>query len=456
MEQLTHDGPRDTWPTDRAGLMALSDAAAEVDLWTTAARLGGRAISPDPRDVGPRIEVVWRMWRAGRPSEALGLLAALPDEVHPALPLLRAAAVATRDRTAAAVRAMLVTAGRLAPRAQNLMIVALAAEEVGDHATARDAAQRYLAAVRPDEPALRGIVAPAQAAHGDTVAAVTSTEQACAGRVTGREAPIDAVVDQLREDGRDDLAVRYLAEGVLRTGRPRYGELLEQLLPARVRQRRTRIAAPLLLILLLVLGGVALRPHGDVPVVGLLVPTVVGLGVSVRSVLTRVPGTTLRQTHRITAAVNRHRRRDGRDDLVLPALGAAATGFAYGAVTGATRTTEPLTRIALPPLVVGGLFAAGAAALVLVVGGRRRTRVRAALRERVPVDRCRCWERDWFAGPTWHDYLRQHLEAGGSDRALGATLLRCPATAKTWMHVDDADLTVRVVLPEPADPAAHL
>ena len=40
------------------------------------------------------------------------------------------------------------------------MIIALAAREVGDRAVACDAAQRYLATVRPDAPALRDIIAP--------------------------------------------------------------------------------------------------------------------------------------------------------------------------------------------------------------------------------------------------------------------------------------------------------
>ena len=101
------------WPTDLDSLMAFSDAAAAVGLWADAARLGEHAVSPDPRYVETRLEVAWRMWRAGRPGDTLGLLAALPDQVHPSLPVLRAAAVATRDRTPAAVDTMLATAGRL-------------------------------------------------------------------------------------------------------------------------------------------------------------------------------------------------------------------------------------------------------------------------------------------------------------------------------------------------------
>ena len=60
---------------------------------------------------------------------------------------------------------------------------------------------------------------------------------------------------------------------------------------------------------------------------------------------------------------------------------------------GATRTTETLTRIALLPLLIGLLFAGGAVAVV-VVGRWRRARARAHLDERVPADRCHCWERD--------------------------------------------------------------
>lgn len=405
MEQLATE--HETWPTDRGSLLAFSDAAAAVDLWAAAARFGEHAVSPDPRDVATRLEVAWRMWRAGRSADALGLLAALPDEVHPALPVLRAAAVATRNRTPAAVDAMLATAGRLPSSPQNLVVVALAATQVGDRVVARDAAERYLATVRPDEPAMRGIVAPAQAVDGETAAAVASTEQACAGRAAHPDAPVDTVVAELRAAGQDDVAARYLAEGFLQTGRLRYGELLDQLLPVRLRRRDT--------------------------------------------------GTTPGQTTRTVDAVTRYRNRVGRRSPVLPVLVAAVAGFGYGAWKGATRTTETLTRIPLLPLVVGLVFGAVAAAAMAtaVVGQRRRARVRAVLQERVPSDRCRCGERDWFTGPAWHDYRAGHLTAVAADRWTGAALLRCPGTAKTWLHVDDADLTVRVTLPEPTGPAPH-
>jgi hypothetical protein len=442
------------WPTDLDSLMAFSDAAAAVGLWAAAARLGEHAVSPDPRYVETRLEVAWRMWRAGRPGDALGLLAALPDEVHPSLPVLRAAAVATRDRTPAGVGAMLATAGRLPVSPQNLMIIALAAREVGDRAVAFNAAQRYLATVRPDAPALRDIVAPLQAMNGEMAAAVASTEQACAGLAADADAPVDRTAGELRAAGRDDLAARYLAEGVLQTGRPRYGELLDQLLPARVRDRSTWILAPPLLVVLVVLIGVSARLPGDMAAAGLLPLVAAGLAASSWGILTRLPGTGLAQTHRIVGALNRHRKRVGRSGLVLPALAAAVAGFGYGAWKGATRTTETLTRITLLPLLIGLLFAVGAVAVV-AVGRWRRARARARLDERVPADRCHCWERDWFAGRAWRDYRDGHLTTVAADRGQGAALLRCPTTAKTWLHVDESDLTVHVVLPEPSDADRH-
>ena len=106
------------------------------------------------------------------------------------------------------------------------------------------------------------------------------------------------------------------------------------------------------------------------------------------------------------------------------------------------------------PLLIGLLFAAGAVAVV-AVGRWRRARARARLDERVPADRCHCWERDWFAGRAWRDYRDGHLTTLATDRGQGAALLRCPTTAKTWLHVDESDLTVHVVLPEPSDADRH-
>ena len=75
------------------------------------------------------------------------------------------------------------------------------------------------------------------------VAAVASTEQACAGLAADADAPVDRTAGELARVGRDDLVARYLAEGVLQTGRPRYGELLDQLLGPRP-DRTTWIVAP--------------------------------------------------------------------------------------------------------------------------------------------------------------------------------------------------------------------
>ena len=165
--------------------------------------------------------------------------------------------------------------------------------------------------MRPDAPALRDIVAPLQAMNGEMVAAVASTEQACAGLAADADAPVDRTAGELRAAGRDDLVACYLAEGVLQTGRPRYGELLDQLLPARVRDRTTWIVAPPLLILLVALIGSSVRLPGDVATAGLLPLVAAGLAASSWGILTRAPGTGLAQTHRIVGALNRHRKRSG-------------------------------------------------------------------------------------------------------------------------------------------------
>ena len=223
------------------------------------------------------------------------------------------------------------------------------------------------------------------------------------------------------------------------------------LLSARVRDRTTWIVAPPLLVLLVVLIGASVGLPGDVATAGVLPLVAAGLAASSWGILTRVPGTGLAQTHRIVGALNRHRKRVGRSGLVLPVLAAVAGfGYGYGVWKRATRTTETLTRIALLPLLIGLLFAAGAVAIVVV--GRWR---RARLDERVPADRCLCWERDWFAGRAWRNYRDGHLTTLAADRGQGAALLRCPTTAKTWLHVGESDLTVHVVLPEPSGADRH-
>jgi hypothetical protein len=94
-------------------------------------------------------------------------------------------------------------------------------------------------------------------------------------------------------------------------------------------------------------------------------------------------------------------------------------------------------------VLLGGLVAA----VMLLFRRRRRARLAAERDERVSAEHCRCWERDWFAGPGWRDYLAAHLVMTAADARLDAVLLRCPATGKAWLHNPAAEVTVRVVLP---------
>jgi hypothetical protein len=317
------------FPTDPATLMACSDAFVSVELWEQAARVGERAVRPDDPDPTARLEVAWRLWRAGRPEAALALLAGLPDSTHPFLALLRAAAAASRDRTPDAVAAVLAEASAMSPGGLTLKIVALTAAEVGDRRVARDAAARYLATVDAEDADLRWIMAPVQAAN-DLAAAVASTERACAGRLADPDGPVAEVVTELRDTGHGAVIYRFLAEGFHLTGRLRYGQLLVQLLPRRILHRDIWIIAPMLVAVAAFLGFLGVRPHSAL---GAIIPMTLffgGFAVTFGAVWLRAPEASVLQTVRIAKAVYRYRGRSGTASLVLPVLGMGVAGFGVG------------------------------------------------------------------------------------------------------------------------------
>lgn len=449
-------GPGTTaFPGHPAFLRACSDALVDVGLWAGSAGFGELAVPAGDPDVTGRIEIAWRLWRAARPDAALTWLAGLPDDTHPVLPVLRAAAVATRDPTPDGLAAVLREASARPPTGLVLRIVVLAALAVGDRGVALDAAARYLATVDADDPDLRRIMAPEQATAGDLATAVASTEWAATGRPGDADGPVREVVAELREAGRDGVAQRFLAEGFHRTGRSVYGELLVEQLPRRVLTRDATIVGGVVgmfagLALLVSLS----RSTG---LAGFLAGALVGLGavvVMVRGVLLRAPGSNRVQTNRISLAVSRHRSRSGSADLALPVVGVFLAVFAVGLFLSSGRTARTVELPGVLLVLAIAAVGAGLAALATMQFRRhRRSRLAAAEDARlVTPERCRCWERDWFAGPSWHRYRAEHLALTATDPRSGAVLHRCPTTDKAWLHMPAADVTVRVLLPAEAEP----
>jgi hypothetical protein len=436
---------------DRPTLRACSDALFGVGLWAGAARLGELSSPPDGADALWQLEVAWRLWRAGRPEAALARMAELPDATHPVLPALCAAAVATRDRTPDALAALLRETSALAPDALVLRMVAHAAVIVGDRVVALDAAARFLATIDADDATMRRIVAPAQARDGEIDAAVTSTEWARAGRPGDPDRPVHEIVAELRQDGRDDAAVRLLADAFIRTGRPVYGELLAGMLPPRLRFRERGMLLGLLVAVAAVPALVGFGPPVG-PVVAVLLG-VAGIAVFAWAATMRAEGADLEQTNRVSKAATVHGRRSGTFSLWNPVVAAAllAMGFAAFVTLLSLRRGIPPEAVALLVASVLPATAVTAAGAALNRHVRRRRAAAAEQAARVPVDRCRCWERDWFAGPTWHAYGVEHLVPAAADPGSGVVLRRCPTTGTTWLYAADAELLARVRIPESAE-----
>lgn len=436
---------------DRATLRACSDALAEMGLWEGAARFGELAATAAD-EVPERMELAWRQCRAGRPDAALAHLKWLADDAHPLVPVLRAAVAATRDRTPAALAVLLREAGGLQPVGVVLRLVVVAALAVGDRAAALDAASRFLATVDADDAEMRRIMAPAQAAAGDIALAASSVECARAGWPADPDQPVREIVDELRAAGSGGAAIRLLADAFHRTGRPGYGELLVADLPRRMLNRERDLLIAMLGVISAIPAAVLLdRVPGPVAAIVALLLAAGGAALFTRALLGRASGSSRDQTNQINKAVALHRRRSGTFSPWTSVAAAVAIVMTFAAiVVGHSDGQLPLTTglLLVEAVIPVAALAAGAALLV-----RRRQRSRLAAQEaaRVPADRCRCWERDWFGGPVWHAYCSGHLAPAVADDAAGAVLLRCPTTDTTWLHAVDVDLTVRVRLPDGAE-----
>lgn len=440
-----------TFPDAPGVLRACSDALAGARLRPEAAVFGELSL-PDA-DPWERLEVAWRSLYAGRADAALAVLDEVPDDAHPLAPVVRAAALAARARTPDALAGLLRVVATRPPGAVSLHAVVIGALAVGDRGVALDAAARYLATVDGDDPEMRGLAAPGQALDGDLAAAVTSTEWSAAGRVADRDGAIRATVDELRRGGHDGVAYRFLAEGYHRTGRFPYGALLAEVLPRRVRNRDRRIT-----------GGVAAMFGGfGVLVAGVsVVPlalaggliSLAGIGTALSGMLLRAPGCTRTATTRICNAWSRYRNLSGSADPVQVAALAVGAVLGFGALFGRDRATERFPIAAFPVLVVAAVAAAALAVGATLAHRRWRRRGLAAAEQAARIDgtRCRCWERTLFAGPDWRTYLGTHLHPAATGGPLDATLLRCPVTAKDWLHLPGVDVTVTVRLPVEEEP----
>lgn len=437
------------FPTWDGALRAYADALAAGGLWVQAAEFGLRAEAAGPLDTADRLELAWRLLRAGRVEESARRLDGLVDDAHPILPMLRATVLAVRDRAASSLARLVELTGSQPATPLGLRMVVIAAGAVGDRGTELDAAARFLATVNAEDPQMRQLMAAPQATAGDLTAALASAEVAEAGQPADPGRAVREIVGQIRSTGRDEVACRLLAEGCHRSSRPVYGDLLAQLLPWRVRNRNRIVGAGLVVLLGCI--GLAMAVDNRVVQNGLLVGVLIGLLMISGPALLRVRRTSFRATNRIYHGYTRSRSRRGIFDVALPSAFAAALIFAFAVVTvrGPTGAVRPST---------GLWVAAGSATVgvVLALVGRRlrRRRQHAAAPTPAPVDQCRCWETTLIAGPLWQQYLTQHLAQLAHDDSGGAVLRRCPTTDTFWLHLPARQVAVAVQLP--AEPGPEL
>lgn len=432
------------FPAQEKVLWACSDALATWGLWSAAAQFGQRAAICEVLEGTDRLELGWRLLRAGRPQDALRCLADLADDAHPVLPALRATALAARDQTPESLTGVMRILGDYPPTPLGLRMVVIAAGAVGDAATALDAAARLLATVDADDPQMRRLLAAPQANAGDVTAAVASAEAASMGRPDDPAAPVREIAEEIRRGGRDDILCRFLAEGYHRTGRQVYGQLLEQVLPWRVRNRNRVVGIGLCVLLTGI--GWGLVGAGVLSDISLGAGILIGLSALLGATLLRAPQASFRRTNRIYQAYAVSRSRRGTSEVVLPAV---------GVVTGVFATAILFSRgnqgaVPAPTLlaVLGASLAAGA---IGVIAGRERRRRRLLAAQPVPMeqDRCRCWEMDLLAGPQWQRYMTEHLQELAAEESLDAVWRRCATTDKTWLHLPSNDLAVSVRRPAP-------
>lgn len=428
-------------------MRAYSDALAACGLWVEAAEFGQRSRASETLDTADDLELAWRLLRAGRAEESARLLDGVGDDAHPVVPMLRATVLAVRDRDPASLACLLALIDGQPERSLALRMVVIAAEAVGERTTALDAAARFLAMVDSEDPEMRQLMAAPQAIAGHLIAALASAEVAEAGQpaVPGRS--VRHIVGQIRCTGRDDVACRLLAEGCHRTRRAVYGDALAELLPWRVRNRNRIVGTGL--VVLLVCIGLALAVDNSVVQDGLLAGILVALLLILGPALLRAPRASFRETNRIYQGYARSRSRQGSVDVALPCAVAAALIFAFAVVT--SRGPSGAVRASTALWVAVGSVAVGVILGLLGRKLRRRQQVACAPAQ-VPGDQCRCWETALIAGPTWCQYLAEHLAAIAREDSLGAVLRRCATTDKLWLHLPAHQVAVAVQLPAEPGP----
>jgi len=444
---MTETGPL---RADPAALLAYSDALAARGLWADSAEYGERAIDAGHPDGRVRLEVAWRLMRAGKPRAAAVRLSGLPDGDHLVLPSLRLAAegLSAPDPSTALLRDLLAAVSRQPPSGFSLRLVIIVALALGDEVTALDAAGRYLTTVNADDPEARQLLAPRQALDGDVVEAVRSAEHAAAGRPADPDAPVREITATLHERGRPEVVAQFLAEGYLATGRAVYGELLVERLPRKMRNRNRAVG---LAASSTVLGaGLMVTGLPGLIATGLLA----GLGGVVAMIWTIVrgtAGTTREQRNRLALANARFRSHTGATELLPISCGAAAGAYTLATMM-VTGESHRLTSSAVMITTAIGLLAGVVAAVFTRLRGHQAwSRNAAADARQVGTNRCRCWEIDLIAGKRWHEYLALHLGHTTGQRS-DAVLLTCPQTAKAWLYLSRHDLAVAVRFPDQPEP----
>jgi hypothetical protein len=280
-------------------------------LWAEAARFHERALELVDDEVG-RVEAAWA-WLRGRDGErALGHLGRLDDGAFADVAALRAAALTMAGRSGEAYGRLRAAVARRSTPA-GLIMMALAAEAMGDVRTMRDAAHRLLVETGEDLPEMLLITAADAARGGASGSAVAAAERASVGTLACHRGPASQVVSMLMASGERDAAGRFLAEGLRLTDNVEYVEVLDEVGPVpRLLRPKTNLMA--------VLGVFALSSAGYVIYPPLFLAVFgAGSAVLVGAALKPFGGFSLRVRRQIVREWQRFHRRNPRPRRAEPA-----------------------------------------------------------------------------------------------------------------------------------------